>query len=91
MYRNIQCDNSTKLGSKWPIGFREEEVPEKKKEKKKDTMPFHTSMGILFLLCKKNPINSLEDHPMNIPVKFGSNWPSGIREENNTAVKFLKS
>jgi hypothetical protein len=86
LYRNIQCDNPTKLGSKWPIGFREEEVPsgplvsEKKrfqrKKRNKDTMYFYTFMGILFLLCtsdqrKKNPtINSLEDHPMNISVKL---------------------
>ena len=23
----------------------------------------------------------VEDHPRNIPAKFGSNWPSGFREE----------
>jgi hypothetical protein len=55
-------------------------VSEKKrfqrKESNKDTMYFHTFMGILFLLCtsdqqKKTPtINSLEDHPMNISVKL---------------------
>jgi hypothetical protein len=25
--------------------------------------------------------NFVEDHPMNIPAKFGSNWPSGFGEE----------
>ena len=25
--------------------------------------------------------NFVEDHPRNIPAKFGSNWPSGFREE----------
>ena len=25
--------------------------------------------------------NSVEDHPRNIPAKFGSNWPSGFGEE----------
>jgi len=24
----------------------------------------------------------LEDRPMNIPTKFGSNWPSGFTEED---------
>jgi hypothetical protein len=23
----------------------------------------------------------VEDHPRNIPAKFGSNWPSGVGEE----------
>jgi hypothetical protein len=23
----------------------------------------------------------VEDHPRNIPAKFGSNWPSGFGEE----------
>jgi hypothetical protein len=26
-------------------------------------------------------LNFVEDHPMNIPAKFGSNWPSGFGEE----------
>jgi hypothetical protein len=26
-------------------------------------------------------INFVEDHPRNTPAKFGSNWPSGFREE----------
>jgi hypothetical protein len=26
-------------------------------------------------------INFVEDHPRNIPAKFGSNWPSGFGEE----------
>jgi hypothetical protein len=25
--------------------------------------------------------NIVEDHPKNIPAKFGSNWPSGFGEE----------
>jgi hypothetical protein len=25
--------------------------------------------------------NFVEDHPRNIPAKFGSNWPNGFREE----------
>jgi hypothetical protein len=25
--------------------------------------------------------NFVEDHPSNIPAKFGSNWPSGFGEE----------
>ena len=25
--------------------------------------------------------NSVENHPRNIPAKFGSNWPSGLGEE----------
>jgi hypothetical protein len=25
--------------------------------------------------------NFVEDHPRNIPAKFGSNWPSGFEEE----------
>jgi hypothetical protein len=25
--------------------------------------------------------NFIEDHPRNIPAKFGSNWPSGFGEE----------
>ena len=25
--------------------------------------------------------NFVEDHPRNIPAQFGSNWPSGFREE----------
>jgi hypothetical protein len=29
---------------------------------------------------KKNR-NFVEDHPRNIPTKFGSNWPSGFGEE----------
>jgi hypothetical protein len=29
---------------------------------------------------KKNS-NFVEDHPRNIPAKFGSNWPSGFGEE----------
>jgi hypothetical protein len=25
--------------------------------------------------------NVVKEHPMNIPAKFGSNWPSGFGEE----------
>ena len=49
-------------------------------------MPILTHLGPLFLLCNSeflinNKTKLLEDHPMNIPIKLGSNWPSGFREE----------
>ena len=31
---------------------------------------------------KKRTIHFLEDHPMSIPTKFGSNWSSSVREED---------
>jgi hypothetical protein len=38
-----------------------------------------------FCLCisdQQKTMNLLEDSPVNIPTKFGSNWPSGFREED---------
>jgi hypothetical protein len=32
--------------------------------------------------------NFVEDHPRNIPAKFGSNWPSGFGEEAKKMVTF---
>ena len=32
--------------------------------------------------------NFVEDHPRNIPAKFGSNWPSGFGEEAWKCEKF---
>jgi len=61
----------TKFGSNWPYGFR--------KEDQKQTTPFLTPLSLLFLLStsdqQKRNINFLEDHPMNIPTKLGSNCP----------------
>ena len=38
---------------------------------------FDTALSLLFLLCtsdqQKNNINFVVDHPMNIPIKLGSN------------------
>ena len=31
---------------------------------------------------RKKRINFVGDHPLNILTKFGSNWPSGFREED---------
>jgi hypothetical protein len=36
---------------------------------------------------KKNR-NVVEDHPMNIPAKFGSNWPSGFGEEASNVKRY---
>jgi hypothetical protein len=30
---------------------------------------------------RSSSLKLVEDHPRNIPAKFGSNWPSGFREE----------
>jgi hypothetical protein len=32
-------------------------------------------------MIKAKNSNFVEDHPRNIPAKFGSNWPSGFGEE----------
>ena len=40
------------------------------------------------LLINNKPINFVGDHPMNIPSKFGSNWPSGFREKD---IKCLRT
>jgi hypothetical protein len=46
-------------------------------------MPFLTRMSILFLLwtSDQQKHNLCRDNPLNIPTKFGSNWPSGLRED----------
>ena len=47
--------------------------------------PFLTSLGLLFHLCtsdQQKNTNFVGNHPMNIPSKFGSNWPYGFREED---------
>ena len=58
------------------ISFREE-----------DLWNFSQSQNIIgpgshveYLTGTKNR-NCVEDHPRNIPAKFGSNWPSGFGEE----------
>jgi len=35
---------------------------------------------------KKKPIQIVEDHLMNIPTKFGFNWPIGFRDNQNAKV-----
>jgi hypothetical protein len=40
--------------------------------------------SLMFQTCHfniKKCTNEVEDHPRNIPAKFGSNWPSGFGEE----------
>ena len=32
---------------------------------------------------KKKPIKIVENHLMNIPTKFGSNWPIGVRDNQH--------
>jgi len=47
-----------------------------------DTTFFYT-FG--FLLCtsdQQKNIHFVWEHPMNIPARFGSSWPSGTREED---------
>jgi hypothetical protein len=42
-----------------------------------------TPLGLLFILCTSEQKKSfLEDHAMNIPTKFDSNWPSDFRAFN---------
>jgi hypothetical protein len=36
---------------------------------------------MLFIRLEQKNRNFVEDHPRNIPAKFGSNWPSGFGEE----------
>jgi hypothetical protein len=63
-------------------------LPSVLREDQKQTTPNLTPLCLLFLLCtsdqqEKNPqnINFLQDHPMNIPAKFGTIWPKGFRED----------
>jgi hypothetical protein len=45
---------------------------------------FLTPLELLFVLCTSDqPINCEEDHPVNIPTKFGSKWQNLFKEENN--------
>jgi hypothetical protein len=74
----------TKFGSNCPSGLREED--------EKQTKPFYTPLELLFLLCTSNQQiikKILEDHPMNIPTRFGSNCPSGLREDVKQKTTFL--
>ena len=55
---------------------------------KKRTTLFFTPLGLLFLSCtsdqqqqQKTSTFFLEDHLMNIHMKFSSNWSFGFREE----------
>jgi hypothetical protein len=53
--------------------------------KRKQPTPFLIPMVLLFLLCTSDQqkiINFLEDHPIDIPTNFDSNWSSGFREED---------
>jgi hypothetical protein len=65
--------------NKWPSVIREDQ---------KQTTLNLTPLCLLFLLCtsdqqekKTQNINFLQDHPMNIPAKFGTIWPKGFRED----------
>jgi hypothetical protein len=42
---------------------------------------FFYSLGSVSSLVSEKNSNFVEDHPRNIPAKFGSNWPSGFGEE----------
>jgi hypothetical protein len=45
--------------------------------------PFLTSFGFLLfcvLLINKQQ-NYLKDHPINLPTKYGFNWPIGFTEQ----------
>jgi hypothetical protein len=47
--------------------------------------PLFTPLDLMFLLCssgQQKNVNVVGDHSMNIYIKFGSNWPSGFREEH---------
>jgi hypothetical protein len=42
--------------------------------------PYLAPLGLFFLLWisdEEENMKFVEDHPMKIPIKFGSNWPSG--------------
>ena len=41
--------------------------------------PFFSLMGFQ---AEKKPINFVENHPINILIKFGFNLPKGFREED---------
>ena len=62
---------------------RENSIQDKIKRTNKQKTPFLTHLSLLFHLCTfdKN-MKVLQDNPINILTKFGSDWHSGIREEN---------
>jgi len=37
----------------------------------------------VYFWSTKKPRKFVGDHPMNIPARFGSNWPSGLRKEDS--------
>ena len=37
--------------------------------------------AMLNIQLERKNSNFVEDHPRNIPAKFGSNWPSGFGDE----------
>jgi hypothetical protein len=46
--------------------------------------PCFTQLALSIVLCTSDqPINCQEDHPVNIPTKFGSKWQNLFKEENN--------
>lgn len=54
--------------------------------------PFLTPLGLLFLLCISDPKKKTfaDDHLMNIPTKFDSNWPSGFLKYKSFGPDELK-
>jgi hypothetical protein len=67
---------STKFHIIWPSGFRGKAVLEIDQSETRIAYGSHVE----YPTGTKNR-NFLEDHPRNIPAKFGSNWPSGFGEE----------
>jgi len=46
--------------------------------------PYLAPLGLFFLLWisdEEENMTFVEDHPMKIPIKFGSNWSSGFIED----------
>jgi hypothetical protein len=64
-------NNPTKCGCDWPSGFREE-------ESKLTTPLFYTFVPLVSFVTFRSikNINFLEDHPVNILTKSGSNRPN---------------
>ena len=44
-------------------------------------------VSFVYFQSTKN-INFLGDYPLAIPTKFGSNWPSGFREEDKNVKAY---
>jgi hypothetical protein len=66
----------------------------KTKLKKKKTHPFwHNWASCFICVLPITDMKVLQDHPMNIPTKFGCNWASGITERRrlNTDNKLFDS